>query len=147
MTIMTILNDISFGRHYYQIALLLRESLFINAMLWNIESWYNVTENEIDELEKIDRILLKKILNVPISTPSTLLYLELGVLNIKTIIQGRRIIYLRYIMTRNEDDLLQRFFRAQCRKPSVNDWSETVKNDIEELDLDIEFDDIKLYKK
>ena len=55
--------------------------------------------------------------------------------------------YLRYIMTRNENDLLQRFFRAQCRKPSVNDWSETVKKDIEEFDLDLEFDDIKLYKK
>ena len=47
--------------------------------------------------------------------------------------------YLRYIMTRNEDDLLQRFFRAQCRKPSVNDWSETVKKDIEELGLEFEF--------
>ena len=74
-TIMSILNDIRFGRYFYEIAILLRESLFINTMLWNVESWYNFTENEIEEFEKIDRILLKKILNVPVSTPSALLYL------------------------------------------------------------------------
>ena len=61
-TIMAILNDISLGIHYFEIAVLLRETLFINSILWNIETWYNLLESEVEELELIDRMLLKKCL-------------------------------------------------------------------------------------
>ena len=71
---MGILQEISFGKHYFEIASVLRNSLFINGILWNIETWYDIKENDINELEKIDKRLLKRILNVPSSTPSALLY-------------------------------------------------------------------------
>ena len=104
-TIMTILKDVSLGVHYYEIAVLLRESLIVNAMLWNIKTWYDLKDHEIEELEAIDRILLRKILEVPFSTPKSYLYLELGILPFKRIIQARRISFLRYILSRKSDDL------------------------------------------
>lgn len=145
--IMAMLQEISFGKHYFEIAKILRESLFINGVLWNMETWYDIKEKEIDEIEKIDRILLRRILNVPTSTPSALLYLEMGVIPLRYILQARRLMFLQYILKRKNDDLLLKFFNAQTREPCKNDWSNTVKKDLEELGLEFNFEEIKLFSK
>ena len=60
--IMNILETVSFGNCYYQIALSLREAIFLNGILTNADSWYNVTKGEIEQLEMLDRLLLRRIL-------------------------------------------------------------------------------------
>ena len=96
---------------------------------------------------KIDKILLKRIIGVPSSTPSALLYLELGIVPLRYIIQARRLTFLRYILTRKDDDLLLKFFLAQEREPSKKDWSATVKEDLEDFGLEESFDEIKMLTK
>ena len=91
--IMNLLEVISFGQFYIEIALLLRESLFINGILYNAEVWYGVTKTEIQKLEELDRLLLRRILKAPISTPKEALYLELGIIPLGIIIKARRINY------------------------------------------------------
>ena len=68
--IMNLLRDICLGKHYIEIALLLRESMFVNSVLTNAEIWYLLRKEEIKQLEDLDRTLLRKIMNVPFSTPS-----------------------------------------------------------------------------
>ena len=46
-TIMAILKDISLGSHYFEIAIILREALFINSILWNIETWYGLSKMKL----------------------------------------------------------------------------------------------------
>ena len=88
---MNILEKVTLGKHYFTTAVLLRESLFLNGILTNSEIWYGLTKNEIKELENLDHILLRKILGTPFSTPIESMYLELGLLDIETIIMARRI--------------------------------------------------------
>ena len=97
---MSILQEISFGKHYFEIAMLLRQTIFINKFLWDIETWYNVTEKEIEQLESIDKILLRRILGVPVSVPIALMYLELGITPLSYIIKAWRIMFLHYILNR-----------------------------------------------
>ena len=52
--IKSILESVSFGSHYFKIALLLRESLLLNGILTNSESWYGLSKSEISQLEKVD---------------------------------------------------------------------------------------------
>ena len=40
----------SLGAHYFKITLLLRENLLLNAILSSSESWYGLTQSEIDDL-------------------------------------------------------------------------------------------------
>ena len=124
---MAMLQEISLGHYYFEVAMLLGETLFINGFLWNIETWYDIRESDIEELEKLDRMLIKRILAVPCSTPTALLYLELGLVPLRYIIQARRLTFLRYILTRKDDDLLLKFFKAQNREPTKNDWSVTAQ--------------------
>ena len=85
--IINLLDTVSFGKFYFQIALSLRESIFLNSVLTNIEVWYGLTNSEIEELESLDRVLLTRILSLPKSTPSEALFLETGCLNIGTIVK------------------------------------------------------------
>ena len=68
-SIMTLLNKICLGEFYIEIAMILRESMFINGILTNAEIWYNLKQSEIEEFELLDRSLLRQILQVPVTTP------------------------------------------------------------------------------
>ena len=65
--------------------------MFINGILNNSEVWYSLTKSEIGEFEDLDRLLLRRILKVPISTSKEALFLELGLIPIGVLIQAKRI--------------------------------------------------------
>ena len=96
---MNILGKVSLGKHYFQMGLLLRESMFLNGILTNAEVWYGITKEEIEQLEALDMDLLRQMLNTPFSVPSEGVYLELGCRNIGTILKARRINYLHTLLT------------------------------------------------
>ena len=49
------LESITFGAHYFKTAILLRETMLINALLFNSEVWYSVTKTQIDQLHEVDK--------------------------------------------------------------------------------------------
>ena len=63
------LNMINLGEYYFATVVLLRESLFINGVLTNAEIWYSISKEEMKELEALDHTLIRKLFNVPFSTP------------------------------------------------------------------------------
>ena len=98
--LITILNEVSFGQYYYQMGTILRSTLVMSSMLLNSEAWVNLLEQNISDLEATDRILLRRVLNAPLSTGIPALYLELGCIPVRFIIKGRRIIFLNYLHLR-----------------------------------------------
>jgi hypothetical protein len=52
--ILSMIENISLGKHYLKIA------FFLSSILNNSEIWYRLTTNALDELEVLDRSLLKK---------------------------------------------------------------------------------------
>ena len=51
--IMNILETISVGKNYFQIAFTLREAIFLNDILTQVEIWYGLTKTEIEDLENV----------------------------------------------------------------------------------------------
>ena len=141
--ILNLLRTISLGEYYLEIALLLRESLFLNSVLNNAEIWYSVTKEELKELEDLDRTLLKKILDVPFSTPKEAYYLELGILPIGVILKARRINYLQYILKREEGEMLFTFFMTQWHNEIQGDWTQEIKENLDDFGIPCDFDGIK----
>ena len=60
----------------------------------NAETWFSVSAQHISQLESVDKLLLRRILGTPISTPTEAMFLELGIMSIGTIIKAGRINYL-----------------------------------------------------
>ena len=46
--ILTMLEGIPFGKHYFEVGIILRSSLLASSMLFNSEAWYNLTKAELD---------------------------------------------------------------------------------------------------
>ena len=91
--ILSILDTFHFGSYYFEIGLILRDSLLTSSMLCNSEAWYNLTISELNLLETVDEMLLRKLLNTPKSTPKEMLYLELGCLPYRVLIKKRRLMF------------------------------------------------------
>ena len=145
--ILNLLEMISFGQHYVEIALLLRESMFLNGILFNAEVWYALTKAEITEFENLDRLLLRRILKVPVSSPKESYYLELGLTPIGEIIKTRRIQYLHHLVTRDHNEMLYQFFITQWTNPTKGDFTEEVKENLVEFEIQADFQFLKSKSK
>ena len=133
--IMSMIGKISLGKHFFKIAFLMRESIFLSSILTNSEVWYRLTKTETEELEVLDRTLLKRIFSVPNSTPTAALYLETGCLSIGTIIKARRINFLQYLLKLPQEEMLSKFFHCQWLDNKKHDWTEQVRCDLEDFGL------------
>ena len=107
---------------YFEVAMILRNSLMVSSMLCNSESWYNVTKAELDLLETVDVKFLRSILRVPNSTPTEMLYLDLGCIPFQELIRKQRISFLYYILNEDENSMLYRFLMTQMRNRKPKDW-------------------------
>ena len=74
--IRALLTDMPFGKKRLQIGLMLRDAMFINGVLFNSEAWHSVHLKHLEELEVIDRSLMRFIIGAHSKTPSEMLYLE-----------------------------------------------------------------------
>ena len=61
--IKSLLRDANFVKYTIQTGLLLRDTTFTSKMLLNTEVWHSITKSQLEDLEVIDRILLRNILN------------------------------------------------------------------------------------
>ena len=137
------LENMILGKHYFKIALLLRDSLFLNGILYSSEAWYGLKESEIMELEKLDNILLRNIFEVPMSAPVISLYLESGCVRIRNILRARRLNFLHHLVNLDNDEMEYKFFKAQWDHPCPQDWTSQVKNDMIELGLPTSIEFVK----
>ena len=138
--IKSMLENMSLGKHYFKTAFLLRESMFLNGVIYSSESWYRVTEEEIEELEKLDNILLRYIFEVPQSAPVVSLFLESGSVRIRNILKARRINFLHQLANLDKKEMEYKFFKCQWDHPSPQDWTEQVKNDLTEVGIPASLD-------
>ena len=142
------LEGIPFGKHFFEVGVLLRDSLLVSSVLFNAEAWYNLTAAELDLIETVDMSLLKQILNAPRGTPKEMVYLELGCLPFREIIREKRLRFLHYILNSDQNSLVHKFFNTQMKHKTKKDWVTTVLEDLKVLDLEhLSMEEIRIMKK
>ena len=138
-----ILNGVPFGKLYFQVAIILRNSLLVSSVLCNSETWFNLTKSELDLLETVDLLLLRTILGAPKTVAKEMLYLELGVIPLREMVRQRRLNFLHYILKQDKESILFKVFEAQKKNRNRKDWVTSVIQDLEELELDVNFETIQ----
>ena len=141
--IKSLLKDMSMGKFGIQIGLILRDSIFVSKMLLNSEVWYCVTQSQIRELEKIDRILFRYILGAHSKTAIEWLYADTGRLNMESLMQIRRLMYLWHVLCRDKDELIRRVYDTQKVASNTGDWYDMVQKDKQQLGIHMTDTDIQ----
>ena len=142
-----LLDDLCLGSFHFECAKVFRDSLLLSTLLSNSDAWYNVTDKEMSSLESVDEMFLRKVLSAHSRTAKELLYLETGNIPIRFILMTRRLTFLHYILNEEESSLIHEVFTAQCNNPVKGDWILTVKENIDELQIQMTFLEIKSMSK
>ena len=135
-TVINLLKTVSFGNRYFEIAVTL-----INGMLTSIDILYGLRNKEIEELEEVDKLLIRSILNAPVSFCIESFYLELGLTLIRIILKSIRIAYYHYLVNLNKNEMLHKFFEAQYKYPGK------VVEDLEDFGIPQDFTNMKSKSK
>ena len=119
--------------------------IIIPRLLLNAETWNNLTIENINELEAIYQQTIKKLLRIPITTPTRGLYRELGIMTIKNQINIKRINFLHRIIT-GKNQLVKDVLKEQERLPGRT-WLNNTVHILNKFQLPTDLNEIALYKK
>ena len=106
-------REVKFGTLQMESMLILYESVFLPRLIYNCESWSNMTDKDYQALQSAQLLYLRNVVEVPRGTPIAALYLELGILPIKFEIEKRQLLFLRRILNKDFDDPLQLVYDEQ----------------------------------
>ena len=137
-------SEISLGYHTFYIAKMLYESIFLNGTLLNMETWPNCSTKRIEKFERIEQTYFRKILCAHSKTPIEAIYLEIGVIPFRFYLMKRRIMYLRTLLNRNDEEFTKRFIMIQKDKCLDGDFYAQTKRDMVMLSIT---DDDLLFSK
>ena len=105
--------------------------MFLNGILFNSEAWQNISEEEMKMFEDVDNHLLRKLMGAHSKTSIAFLHLETGSLPIRFVIANRRLVYYFNILSKPQNELILRVFKAQMKSPTKGDFFLTVGKDFE----------------
>ena len=114
---------------------MLRNAMFVNGILCNSEVWHSISKKHIEELEVMDRSLLRYITGAHVKTQNEFLYLETGVLNIERIISNRRMMFFQTLLKRDDNEITKKVYICQKNNPVKGDWVELLEKDFKDIDM------------
>ena len=121
----------------------MHNSRTIPSLLTNCETWVlNKTERE--KLNRIELWALKKILDVPKTTPTPAIWYITGSLITSILIDKRQLLYLKTILDRPDDDWPKKMLYS-LQTDEIG-WPKQINEKLDEYELNYEWDQIKAMK-
>ena len=126
--IKSLMKDVNMGKFTVQTGLIFRDSIFVSKILLNSEVWHSLTQSQINELERIDKILLRHILNAHSKTGIEWLYFDTGKINLGN---------LWHVLSRDKTELIRRVYETQKVSNIAGDWFNLVERDKKYLEIEM----------
>ena len=128
-------------------ALILMNVILRGSILYACEMYYDLKENELRQIERIEEGYLRQIFKTTKGCPITQLYLEVGQTPARFEIQKMRLLFMKYILEQDKASLLSKFFQLQLEQQTRGDWASTCLKDLKELRITESLEQIKLMTK
>ena len=112
-------------------------------LLTNCETWV-LNKGEREKLEKIELWALKKILDVPKTTPTPAIWYLTGTLTTSILIDKRQLLYLKTLLDKPEQDWYKKML--YCLEKDDIGWPNQINRRLEEYELDYTWEQIRNMK-
>ena len=145
--IISMLKEVHFGRYYFEMALLFRNSILINGMLFSIEALYGLKSKHLEMLEGCDKYFFRKIFNAHSKTAIEAFYIETGTLPLRFAIIARRLMFFWNILNKSDSELAKQVYEAQRVAPLPNDWVSQIEDDLQFCNIHLSETEIKMMKR
>ena len=121
-------SELSLGCFSLEIQAVLYESVFLQTVIFNSQSWTKLTKTDCKNLQCVQLKYLKRMMQAPNATPNVSLFLELGVLPIVQEIHVRKLVFLHHILNLEDDDPEKGMYCEQLELPFEANWGNEVKH-------------------
>ena len=111
--ILHILEGTYFGDFYFEALKLLRNTMVMSILTYNIEVLYNVTKSDMKRLDKVDLYLLRKAMMTSPKASRCLVLLELGLVSLEFILKQKRVMFLFHLLTSDNSSISKRILMSQ----------------------------------
>ena len=142
------LQNLQVGKYYFECGVILMKSLLRTSILYSAETFYNLNEKEIRELEQIEEDFLRQLLGTQRGCPIPQIYLELGIYPARFELMKSQILFYHYIINQKEDSFILKFLISQKENPTnKGEWCCVVQSSMEYLNINISDDEMRHIKK
>ena len=133
------------GTYTFECGFILLNSLVRSSVLYGTEAMYNITENELRELERIEENQMKNIFKADtgIQVPLHVMHLDGGQVPARYQIKRYKLNFLQYILQQDEESLLYQMLEAQQKHPVKGDWYSECCNILKYFEINQSLDTIK----
>ena len=114
-----------------------------SSILYACETYYNLKEGEIRQLERIEEQFMRELLKTSQGCPIVQLYLELGQTPARFEIIKIRLLFLKYILDQNPSSMIFKFFELQLESSSRGDWTTMCLENLRYLSINLSLEEIK----
>ena len=137
------LKSLKLGKYYFEVGLLFLNVMLRSTILYACETYYNLKESEIRQLERIEETYMRKLVNTTRGCPIIQLYCELGQVPARFHIMKQRLNFLKYILNQDTQSMIYKVLFLQVEKPVKFDWAGTCIKDLKKLKIHLNFEDIR----
>ena len=99
-------------------ALDLWELAIMPSLLYNSETWIEMSKESLGKLEEIQLFFLRLALRVPKGTPKAALRSETGMLSMKVRVWKKKFMFIHHVRKLEDKDLAKKIWKQQV----FNDW-------------------------
>ena len=121
-------------------------SMLRSSILYASETYHNLKEKELREIERIEEQFMRKLLNTSKGCPITQLYLTLGQIPARFAIIRIRLTFLKYILNEDQESMIFKVLHLQLANPTNGDWASTCIENLKQLEISQTFEEIKCLK-
>ena len=133
--IVAISEEAPLGRWRMKSAMMLRNAMLVNSMLFNSEAWQGIVKDDTEQLTRVDISLFRKLVSAHCKTPLEAFFLECGQLPLQFIWASRRLLYLQTLLKRSSTEVTRQIFDAQKEQYRKGDFVQLVNEDAQNIDL------------
>ena len=135
--IVAITEEAPLGMWRMRSAMLLRDAMLVNSMLFNSEAWQGIVRDDIEQLSRVDVALFRKLISSHSKTPSEALFLETGQIPISFIWSSRRLLYLQTLLKRDVTEVTRQIYETQKIDCTKGDFYQLVTKDAKSMEIEI----------
>ena len=145
--IFTRLDNLHLKKYHFECGIIFLNVMLRSSILYACETYYNLTESHIRQLERIEEGFLRKLFKTSTGCPIIQLCLEAGHTPARFAIKKIKLLFLKTILEEKPESLIYKFLHLQLENPVKGDWVTSCTQDLKDLEIKMSFDEIKVISK
>ena len=128
VSIFATVSETTFGAFQFDALILMYHSYFLPALIFNCQSWTNISTKDMSKLRTLQLKFLKRTLRVPQATANSFVFLETGIIPIDHEIWRRQFTFLHHILTLEENDPVKVMYKQMLSLPGERNWANKISH-------------------